>query len=475
MSTLLATFVYCAWIIGLFVLDRERNARTSKALWIALAWLLINGSRPISQWLQIGPPVIHSPDQYLEGSPFDAAVFGFLIFAGVLALLGRWRRVMSILQANLPVVLFFCYCALSTLWSDYTFVAGKRWIKATGDVVMILLVMTDSKPPLALKRLLTRAAFVLLPVSVLLIKYYPEIGRGYNPWSWIPTYTGVTSGKNELGMVCLVYGLVCLWCFFTAWKDPDTSERKRGLIVYGSLVAAVLWLLLRSDSMTSTSCFVLAGSVMTVTTFVKLARNMIAVHLIVAVAVAASVAALFFDAGGAALESLGRDPSLTGRTGIWVIVLRLVQNPWVGTGFESFWLGDRLQSVWDAYAGTRIQEAHNGYLEVYLNLGWIGVVLLTAVIVTGYRQVTLAYRRGMEGSSLRLAFFVAAVIYSLTEAGFRMMSPIWFSFLLVTMAAPALVSQESQATLQHLRARRGAVSRLEALARTFSSRGMLDR
>ena len=74
---------------------------------------------------------------------------------------------------------------------------------------------------------------------------------------------------------------------------------------------------------------------------------------------------------------MGRDSTLTGRTEIWTHVLWVAGNPLLGTGFESFWLGDRLANVWSIMPG--IQEAHNGYLEVYLNLGWIGVTLLAVI------------------------------------------------------------------------------------------------
>jgi O-antigen ligase len=101
-----------------------------------------------------------------------------------------------------------------------------------------------------------------------------------------------------------------------------------------------------------------------------------------------------------------------------------------------------LQKVWDTYVGTRIQEAHNGYIEVYLNLGWFGVALLGGLIVTGYRNVILMLRRNPEAAGLGLAFVIAAVLYSLTEAGFRMMSPIWFAFLLAITAAPVVAAKK---------------------------------
>ena len=79
-----------------------------------------------------------------------------------------------------------------------------------------------------------------------------------------------------------------------------------------------------------------------------------------------------------------------------------------------------------------LNEAHNGYLEVYLNLGWVGVILLAGLIIAGYRNVISAFRRPQATAFLKLGFFVAAVIYNWTEAGFRETSLVWISFLIAT-------------------------------------------
>ena len=92
--------------------------------------------------------------------------------------------------------------------------------------------------------------------------------------------------------------------------------------------------------------------------------------------------------------------------------------------------------------GAKLNEAHNGYLEVYLNLGWCGVTLLAVLIVTGYRNVMVVFRQDRHVGALRLAYFVAAVIYSLTEAGFRMISPTWIIFLLATTAIPQTICSD---------------------------------
>ena len=78
---------------------------------------------------------------------------------------------------------------------------------------------------------------------------------------------------------------------------------------------------------------------------------------------------------------------------------------------------------------TGSQKAHNGYLELYLNLGWIGVALLAGLILISYPKVIATLRADPQTGSLGLAFFVAEVVYNYTEAGFRMMFPLWIFFL----------------------------------------------
>ena len=89
----------------------------------------------------------------------------------------------SLIAANWPIACYFLFCLMSVVWSDFPDVSIKRWIKATGDVVMTLVVITDPQPLVALRRLFSRVGFLLLPLSALFIKYYPELGRGYNRWT----------------------------------------------------------------------------------------------------------------------------------------------------------------------------------------------------------------------------------------------------------------------------------------------------
>src|SRR5439155_14167174 len=153
MPPALATVVCAAGVVGLFLLDRDRGSRASPALWIAVAWLAIGASRDISQW-SYPLLLVESAEQLNEGSPLDRLVYTGLLAAGLVVLCVRGERTRRLLLTNWPLLVFFAYCAVSVVWSDYPFVAFKRWTKVVGNLVMVLVVLTDRDPREATRQLL---------------------------------------------------------------------------------------------------------------------------------------------------------------------------------------------------------------------------------------------------------------------------------------------------------------------------------
>jgi O-antigen ligase len=436
----LATFVFAVGTLGLFLLDRDRHARTSPALWLPVVWLALGASRNVSQWFG-APMLTNSPNDYLEGSPLDRVIYTGLMVVGLIVLIARGRRSENVLQRNAPLLVFFVYCAASAMWSDFPFVALKRWTKALGNVVMVLVVLTDPDPAFSVKKFLTRTAFLLIPSSVLLIKYYPELGRYYDRWEGTAYYLGASSDKNMLGAICLIMGLGLLWRFIETVRE--TVDRRRRLLAIGTVLAMNLWLFHLANSATSLACFMLGGTLIIVLTLFRRERPGM-VHLMVGGMVClAFVVYLFPDAFAYLVGSMGRNTTLTGRTDLWSDLLQMDTHPLLGAGFESFFLGDRLEHLWSKY-WWHPNEAHNGYLETYLTLGWIGLWLLAWLMITGYRNALNSYRGDPRSGSLRVAFLVIAPIYNITEAAFKVMNPVWILFLLAATAVPRTQHQEDR-------------------------------
>jgi O-antigen ligase len=440
MNPSLATLICACGIAGLFYLDRDNSLRTSKALWLPVIWIWIVGSRSVSAWLGVGPT---EGNVQLEGSPFDAVIFGVLMAAAIGVLIRRRRRTRTLLAANWPILIYFFYCLISVAWSYHPDVSFKRWIKAIGDLAMVLVIVTEPQLPDALKRLISRVGFLLLPASVLLIKYYGDLGRVYDPGG-VAMNAGVTIGKNQLGVMLLVISLGTLWRIIILMRARGQPNRGRHLLAQIVLLAFGIALLQMANSATSTACFVL-GSVIILVTGLHTIRNQPArVHMLCSAIVLTGGLTLLFGGESVATNALGRSLNLSGRTEIWAAAIPAAPNSIIGAGFESFWISPNVQKFRHGLVGwwhpEDLNEAHDGYIEVYLNLGWIGVCLISLILITGYGRSVAAFRLNPSIGSLMLAYIVAAAVHSITEAGFRMLDPIWIFLLVAVFSASGVVA-----------------------------------
>jgi O-antigen ligase len=321
-------------------------------------------------------------------------------------------------------------------------VAFKRWTKSIGDLLMILIVLTDKQPVAALRRLFSRTGFILIPLSLLAIKYYPYFGRGYDAWSGAPVNYGVTTNKNILGVVTFVLLLGAVWRVLALLRSEETPpHRGRHLLAQGTLLVLGIYLLMIANSSTSSVCFVLGAGLLFATSLRFVRRNAAAVHVLI-VSLLVIVSSLTLSSGVASIaHALGRDSTLSGRTGIWAAVIPMAPNPLVGAGFESFWLSQSVAArLSELIPGLPLNEAHNGYIEVYLELGWVGLSLIALILIDAYRRSVKAFRREPVLGGLLIAYILCAMIYSLTEAGFRMMGSMWIFFLLAVMEASTIAA-----------------------------------
>jgi O-antigen ligase len=413
-------------------MDLKKDDDSSKALWIPLIWMFFAGSRYLSQWLDIGTP-IDTLDVYAEGNPVNMFVFLVLIMAGIIVLIQRrvdWGR---LFLENKWIALFFLFGAISILWSDYPFVSFKRLIKAMGNVVMALVILTESQPYVALGVVLRRFAFLVLPLSVLFIKYYPDLGRAYH--MGMPMFTGVSTQKNSLGESCLIAGIYFSWCLLITRREEYEQGGGQRILVDLGLMAIITWLLYMANSATSWACLVVAMTIFIINRLPALTQKPRLIIWIGGVCVSLfGLMELSFDITGAIISMLGRDATLTTRVPMWEDLLAMVRDPILGFGYESFWLGERQLIIHQRW-GIAL-SAHNGYLELYLNLGLIGLFILAAISLSGLHNVSRHLTNDYKTAILRLSFIVVIAIYNWTEATFYGVSNMWLMLFLACIPIP---------------------------------------
>jgi exopolysaccharide production protein ExoQ len=427
----IALLLAVAFIVFLFRRDTLERPNVSHALWLPLIWMLIICSRQFSEWLTVFGLPGHGASTLEQGSPLDAWFYFGLIAAGIYVLNKRQVQLSEIFRNNGWLMAFLLYCFIAILWSDFPFVAFKRWIKILGHPIMALILFTEPDPEEAVVTLMKRCAYVIVPVSILFIKYYPEWGRGFDPWSGTPFNTGITLDKNALGHDCMILGCFFFWHLLQTWRIERSKVRRNELLLTVGFLSMIWWLVSMAQSSTSLVCLVLGVLTIALLGLRCVNKRLIGTYVI-AVVIIWVVAEAAFGISAHVLEFLHRDPTLTNRTVLWDEVLKVKINPIFGVGFESFWLGDRFELFAEKY-WWQPNEAHNGYLETYLNLGLIGLFLLIGLIVATFRKIRLDLLRNSQFARFRLGFLVGVVLYNWTEASFKTTSAMWFVFYIIAI------------------------------------------
>jgi len=226
------------------------------------------------------------------------------------------------------------------------------------------------------------------------------------PGAW----RGVWTEKNGLGALMAMGALSCLAAAILA-----APRRLFWLLMFAGCMA----LLLLSRSKTSLASLVLGLAVIAFVGLVRRGPVMAVVATWLGVAAAMVLGGVLVLAPQLIFDLLGKDATLTGRTEIWTAAMRqgMLNNPNLGFGYGVLW--DHRDAydpaMWIAHdAGFVAGHAHNGWLEVWLGLGFVGLGLWAlAYLGNLLRMVGSIYTSAMAYSAL--PFFLVFSVFSITE------------------------------------------------------------
>lgn len=416
---------FVGWLVKRDIVRRGKGV--SGAIWIPTIWVGILASRPVSAWLGFG-----GATDSLEGSPLDRLFyFGFIASAFIVLAKRRFNWPEAVAR-DWPIFLFYGYLLISVLWADSPSVSFKRWFKDFGNIPIVYVILTELNPAQAFRAVFIRCAFLLLPLSYILIRWFPDLGRRYSNHSGAMEAVGVTFQKNSLGAMAVVCGLVLVWDWLERTENSrhlpfNRIERYLPLLLLGIAV----YLLHLADSKTSIVILALSAAVL-FSSRIPLLRNRIGAlgAYAFAAAIGGAIIDYIFGIKEAIVTSLGRDMTFTGRTDVWRELLALNTDPLIGTGFLSFWSDYSYQSrlpEWVAFS------AHNGYLETYIDGGMIGVFFLVVMLIGVLIKINSHLKAEGSYSLIRFAVFIATIIGNFSESHFTRMTPLWFLFLLVAI------------------------------------------
>ena len=417
--------VFGCWALWIIRKDTAERSGVSAASWIPTLWVGILASRPVSAWFGIGGV------DTLDGSPIDRFFFLTMIAASLVVLSRRGVSWGEVLARNWPITLFYAFLLISVTWANSPTASFKRWFKEVGNIAVVLVILTEVNPLQAMRAVFVRCAYVLIPLSLIFVRYFPHLGRHYNLHSGAMEATGVTFQKNSLGTMILVCGLILIWDWIERSK-PGAAPRSFVMRLLPPVVLGIgMWLLVLCDSKTSMLCLVIGGVFLSALRLPILNRRMRAFggYFLLGL-VGLFVLDWSFGISQYLVSSLGRDMTFTGRTEVWRELLNVKTDPLFGTGFMSFWDDMRYRSIlpkWVAFS------AHNGYLEVYLAGGFVGVTFLGIMLLAIGLRIQAALAQGDEFAVVRFSAYVATLIANFSETNFACMTPLGFLFLLVAI------------------------------------------
>jgi len=193
------------------------------------------------------------------------------------------------------------------------------------------------------------------------------------------------------------------------------------------------YLLYLSNSQTSLACLLAVAILFCATRLPFLQRMPVrTLYWVIGLALLFWYFAATYDISRLVFNMLGRDATLTNRSNVWELARSMKVNDLLGAGFMSFWTGDRIAAMWQRL-GPGINQAHNGYLEQYLNLGYVGVAFIVLIIASSLVRIHRQFSTDAPAALLRLSLVLTAVLYNITEASFYGVNNIWLLFLLATI------------------------------------------
>ena len=411
----LALLLCTVFVLFLLRLDRKQSPNVSRAMWIPTIWMLSIASKSLGRWFPSADVDIES------GSPLDRVFIIGLLCLG-LFILGKRRFKWSIaIKENFWLILLIAYMLVSIIWSDIPYISFKRWSRELIAVVMAFLVLSEEDPRQAMQSLLRRTIYILIPFSLLLIKYFAEYGRQYDRWTGTVIWIGVTVQKNGLGRLCIIAAFFLIWTFVWRWQGRDVPVGKFQTFSEMIILIMTLYLLKGPPGVyPATATVALAAGLTALICLlwmkkcgIHLGANTLVmiISFIITIGIFTPMTSGLFLTDFAA--TLGRSETLTGRTEIWERLIPFFErHPILGWGFGSFWTPETMEVIFG------VNEAHNGYLDVCLGLGVVGLLLTTICLLSWCRKAQRALAHDYDWASLCICYLLMAAIHNIGESSF---------------------------------------------------------
>ncbi|MCL6479792.1 MAG: O-antigen ligase family protein [Peptococcaceae bacterium] len=362
----------------------------------------------------------------VEGDPLQQGIFAAIYSVSFLFLLLRPRRTLDYLRTGIYLWPLFGWVLLSFFWSQAFDVTVRREIALLGTTIFGLYLASRFEHHEFL-RLLGWTLLVAVVLSYVFILLMPDWGL-VKEFRWV-AWRGIYITKNVLARVNVLASLV--------FALLATSKLQNKFVWWSGFILAVV-LVIGSHSVTA---FLVLISLVFFVLFIKVLRwrfNIIMSLLFPFFIAAGAFTWLVINNVETILAFLGRESTLTGRTILWNAAIYMAkQHPWLGYGYGAFWLGDGpSDTIWQII-GWETPHSHNGFIDLWLMTGLIGVGLFIFCYIHTFCQSIKQLR--MSGNKLNIGpvywpvyYLMFVILYNITESNIILQNSIyWLLFVVV--------------------------------------------
>lgn len=341
------------------------------------------------------------------GSPIKQLFWVLLLLFTLSTRLKGGRPATGMFSAAWPLFVLCLLMLLSAVWSLAPDITLRRATLQCIVISSVMLAITSLQRVDQVFLLIYRVASAVLVFDcfmVLRANGFDEVGL----------FRGIHPHKNVVGYIGALSIIIGVWV------------RRSGLLSSSRWNTAYLitWVALLVLSQSKTSLALTLGAPALAIGLWRLSRSLkvgLSVPLLVGSSVAYCIFAVLFIAGvdvAQVVVDWVQSVGFTGRDEIWrFLIARFLERPWLGHGFGGFW--DIGPSSPNLLYGTgyvpMINQAHNGYLDLLLSLGVVGVLAYLILLASFF--VSLPRTVGANDSVLLLCWclLMFTLLHNLTE------------------------------------------------------------
>lgn len=327
------------------------------------------------------------------------------------------------------------WAMLSSLWSDAPY--GSLVKAGTFFLVGIGCVLFSKRlsPEEVIKGALA-ACMLAVGISTILAITSPDtFGTTlFHEGAW----RGLYEQKNVLGRAAML-GLVFLFLL-------RLTNRLSLSIVWQLIIGALFVLALVKSRSISSIAGALIFAVLLRPAIFMLARS---THMRLASVVLVPMICIAFALTSESLlayvlEATGKDEGLTGRMPLWMYVLSAIQErPFIGYGLDSFFTEAR-EGVLTMSVGWTPEHAHNGFLDALVELGAVGLALILAAVIAGYRKLPYVKGAFKNYAQIGVGVLLLVMVQNMTESNLYRSSNLVWILLSVGISQLSLLKRGSR-------------------------------